>query len=82
MSESSFIVRASVGNLGWVVRYSHEGMGESPVGPRLAKGTRFPTEIGTHFDFKEDAEEACVSWEEWYNKQPYLSKKRKAKYVA
>jgi hypothetical protein len=83
MDDPIFVVRASLGNLGFDVRYlSHTGMGEMPVGPRLAKGTRFPNEIGTHFDFKEDAEIACKSWAEWYNKQPYLGKKRKAKYVA
>tara|TARA_Y100000004_G_scaffold165945_1_gene197221 strand:+ start:2610 stop:2858 length:249 start_codon:yes stop_codon:yes gene_type:complete len=82
MSESSFVVRANVGNLGWVVRFSNHELGETPVGPRLAKGERFPSEIGTHFDFKEDAEVACKRWAEWYCKQPYLKKKRKSKYVA
>ena len=41
--------------MGWIVR-SQGPLGESPVGPRLAKGTRFPNEIGTSFDLKEDAE--------------------------
>lgn len=53
-----------------------------PVGPRLSKGARYPNEIGTNFDIKEDAVIACERWAEWYNKQPYLSKKRKAKYVS
>tara|TARA_B100001093_G_C26629138_1_gene928070 strand:- start:586 stop:834 length:249 start_codon:yes stop_codon:yes gene_type:complete len=82
MNSPTFVVRPNFGNLGWVVRFSHDDMGEAPVGPRLAKGTRYPNEIGTHFDFKEDAESACKSWAEWYNSQPYLSKKRKAKYIA
>jgi hypothetical protein len=78
----NFVVRGDLGSLGWVVRFSHESMGEMPVGPRLAKGTRFPNEIGTHFEIKEDAKIACDRWSEWYHKQPYLSKKRKSKYVA
>jgi hypothetical protein len=78
---SSFVVRGDLRSLGWVVKFSNL-IGEVPVGPRLAKGTAFPTEIGTHFEIKKDAEIACKSWDEWYHKQPYLSKKRKAKYVA
>ena len=82
MNQPCFVVRPAVRNLGWEVRFFNEELGESPVGPRLAKGTRYPNEIGTHFDFKEDAEIASRSWTDWYNKQPYLSKKLKAKYIA
>ncbi len=78
----NFVVRGDLRSLGWVVKFSHEAMGEMPVGPRLAKGTRFPNEIGINFEVKKDAEIACKRWDEWYNKQPYLSKKRKAKYVS
>lgn len=78
----SFVVRGDPNNFGWQVRYSHQGMGEMPVGPRLAKGTRYPNEIGVLFEDKGDAERAAQQWETWYISQPYLSKKRKAKYIA
>ena len=78
----TFVVRRSLRNLGWDVRASHEAMGDMPVGPRLAKGVRYPNEIGTTFENKGDAERAAVSWADWYNNQPYLSKKRKTKYLA
>lgn len=81
-SDVTFVVRPDLGNLGWQVRLSHRTMGDMPVGPRLSKGSRYPNEIGTFFDIKEDAVIACERWGEWYNKQPYLSKKRKAKYVS
>lgn len=81
MSDITFVVRADLGNLGWVVR-SQSILGEGPVGPRLAKGSYFPTEIGTSFEIKEDAEIACKRWHEWYYGQSYLSKKRKNKYLA
>lgn len=84
MSKPTFVVRGDLGNLGWVVKLSHETMGEVPVGPRLAKGTRFPTEIGTSFENKSDALRACEVWDEWYFSQPYVKKapKQKAKYLA
>ncbi|MBL18683.1 MAG: hypothetical protein CMC82_02490 [Flavobacteriaceae bacterium] len=68
--------------MGWEVRLAQESLGEGAVGPRLAKGTRFPNEIGTFFENEEDAKIAACRWAEWYNKQPYLTKKRKAKYIA
>lgn len=80
-SELTFVVRADLGNLGWIVR-SQSLLGEGPVGPRLAKGTRFPNEIGVSFDLKEDAKIAAERWSEWYYSQPYLSKKRPKKYIA
>ena len=80
-SDLTFVVRPDLGNLGWIVR-SQTLLGEGPVGPRLAKGTRFPNEIGVHFDIKQDAENAAKSWSEWYYSQPYLSKKRPKKYIA
>lgn len=84
MSKTTFVVRADLGNLGWLVRLSHETMGEVPVGPRLAKGTRFPNEIGTFFENKSDALRACEVWDEWYFNQPYMKKPKKqtAKYLA
>lgn len=81
MSDITFVVRADLGNLGWVVR-SHGALGEGPVGPRLAKGSYFPNEIGTYFEIKADAETAAKSWHDWYYGQSYLSKKRKNKYLA
>lgn len=81
MSDLSFVVRGDLRNMGWIVRTQSE-LGEGPVGPRLAKGVRFPNEIGTSFENKSDALRACESWKEWYNSQPYLKKKRKTKYVA
>lgn len=80
MSSPSFVVRKE--DIWWVVRLSHEGMGEMPVGPRLAKGTDFPRQIGTSFESQQDAEDAAEKWTEWYMSQPYLKKKRKAKYIA
>ena len=82
MNSPNFVVRPALGNLGGEVRFFHDGMGDMPVGPRLAKGSVYPTEIGTHFDFKGDAEDACKSWAKWYDDQPYLKKKTKAKYLA
>lgn len=77
----TFVVQPDLGNLGWIVR-SQGALGEGSVGPRLAKGTRFPMEIGVNFGNKQDAEKAAHDWHEWYYSQPYLSKKRKNKYLA
>lgn len=81
MNKLTFVVRGDLRNMGWIVR-SQGPLGESPVGPRLAKGTRFPNEIGTSFDIKEDAERAAIQWDKWYHSQPYLKKKQKTKYLA
>lgn len=82
MNSLTFVAKPAIRNMGWEVRIVQESMGEGAVGPRLAKGTRFPNEIGTSFDTEEDAKIAACRWAEWYNKQPYLTKKRKAKYIA
>jgi hypothetical protein len=84
MSKLTFVVRSDLGNLGWIVKASHDEMGEIPVGPRLAKGTRFPNEIGTSFENKSDALRACSSWRDWYENQPYVKKApgKRAKYIA
>jgi hypothetical protein len=81
MNDLTFVVRGNLRNMGWIVR-SQGPLGESPVGPRLAKGTRFPFEIGVDFDSKEDAERAAKEWDKWYYSQPYLKKKRPNKYIA
>ena len=62
---------------------SHE-LGEMPVGPRLAKGTRFPREIGLSFRTKKETEQAAEKWTAWYESQPYVKKggQKKIKYVA
>lgn len=57
-------------------------MGEGAVGPRLAKGTNYPSEFGLTFKTKAEAEQVAANWNDWYYGQPYLSKKRKTKYVA
>lgn len=81
-SDVTFVVRPGLRNMGWQVR-SQTLLGEGAVGPRLAKGTRFPTEIGVDFENKTDALRACESWHDWYYSQPYLRKKQKTlKYVA
>ena len=79
MSSLTFVVRKS--DQGWVIR-SHGVLGDAPVGPRLAKGTPFPSEFGTKFSTKKDADVVCHNWNEWYKKQPYLKKKQKTKYLA
>lgn len=79
MSELAFVVRK--GNKGWVIR-SQTILGESPVGPRLAKGTAFPQEFGLTFADRREAESVAKKWEEWYYGQSYLRKKRKSKYLA
>lgn len=82
MSDLSFVVRGDLFSMGWVVR-THSSMGEGAVGPRLAKGVRFPNEIGTSFENKSDALRASESWNDWYYSQPYNKKARKnMKYVA
>lgn len=82
MSELSFVVRPGLRGMGWTVR-SHGVVGEGAIGPRLAKGTKFPMEIGIDFDIKQDAERAAEQWTEWYYSQPYLKKKQKTmKYIA
>jgi hypothetical protein len=81
MNDLTFVVRGDLRNMGWIVR-SQGPLGEGPVGPRLAKGTRFPLEIGINFDLKQDAEKAAEEWENWYYSQPYLKKKRPNKYIA
>ena len=67
--------------MGWTVKFLGV-LGESPIGPRLAKGGRYPSEIGTSFENKNDALRACEKWNEWYYSQPYLNKKQKTKYLA
>lgn len=81
MNDLTFVVRGDLRDMGWIVR-AQGPLGESPVGPRLAKGTRFPTEIGVSFDLKSDAENAAIAWDKWYYSQPYLKKKRPNKYLA
>ena len=72
---SKFVVREA--ELGWTVRFSHEYMGEGPVGPRLARGTRYPSEIGVNFMEREDADAAALDWGEWYTGQPVLKNKKR-----
>ena len=78
-SDITFVVRES--DAGWVIR-SQSFLGEVPVGPRLAKGTDFPSEFGLRFSTKQEADAVCQKWKEWYFSQPYLKKKRKNKYLA
>ena len=83
MNNLSFVVRGDPDTFEWVVRMSHEAMGEVPVGPRLAKGTEFPRKIGVCFEKKTDALRACELWDEWYFAQPAVKKpKNKMKYLA
>jgi len=80
MSSLSFVVRKS--DEGWVIR-SQSLLGEGPVGPRLAKGTSFPSEFGLKFDTKAEADLVCQKWKDWYHGQPYTKNKQKAlKYIA
>jgi len=79
MSDLNFVVRK--GDKGWVIR-SQNTLGESPVGPRLAKGTNFPSEFGLSFTDKREADAVAKKWSDWYHGQPYLKKKRKNKYLA
>jgi hypothetical protein len=79
MSDLNFVVRK--GDEGWVIRSQTE-LGENPVGPRLAKGTDFPSEFGLKFTDKREADAVAQKWTEWYHGQPYLKKKRKNKYLA
>ena len=79
MSDLNFVVRE--GDKGWVIR-SQNALGESPVGPRLAKGTNFPSEFGLSFTDKREADAVAKKWSDWYHGQPYLKKKRKNKYLA
>ncbi len=83
-NQPSFVVRGDLESMGWVVRLSHESMGEVPIGPRLAKGTEFPRKIGVRFEKKSDALRACEEWSKWYFAQPAVKKPKKqsAKYVA
>lgn len=81
MSDLIFVVRRKTNATGWIIR-SQSILGEKPVGPRLAKGTAFPSEFGLNFKTKVEAEQVAEKWNEWYHGQPYLKKKRKAKYVA
>lgn len=80
MSSITFVVRK--GDKGWVIR-SQGLLGDGPVGPRLAKGTEFPSEFGTKFNTKLEADMVCQKWNDWYHNQPYTKKRQKAlKYVA
>jgi hypothetical protein len=80
MSDLTFVVRRQSDDKGWIIR-SQSVLGESPVGPRLAKGSDYP-EFGQVFKTKEEAEKVAVNWNDWYYGQPYLKKKRKSKYLA
>ena len=79
MSSLAFVVRK--GDEGWVIR-SQNVLGESPIGPRLARGTNLPIEFGTKFNTKKEADMVAEKWSEWYHGQPYLKKKRNNKYLA
>ena len=79
-SDLTFVVRKS--DEGWVIK-SQSLLGEGAVGPRLAKGTSFPSEFGVKFNTKSEADIVCEKWKTWYNKQPYTKKKQKTlKYIA
>jgi hypothetical protein len=79
MNDLAFVVRK--GDKGWVIR-SQTILGEGPVGPRLAKGSNFPSEFGLTFKDKREADAVAEKWEQWYYGQSYLRKKRKSKYLA
>lgn len=81
MNSVTFVVRPKSNDTGWIIR-SHTILGEGPVGPRLAKGSEFPSEFGLTFKTKQEAEQVAERWNNWYHNQPYLKKKRKAKYLA
>jgi hypothetical protein len=79
MNDLTFVVRK--GDKGWVIK-SHRILGDGSVGPRLAKGTNFPSEYGLNFKTKEEADKTAKRWTEWYYGQKYLKKKRQTKYLA
>lgn len=81
MSDLTFVVRRKSDDKGWIIR-SQSVLGESPVGPRLAKGSAFPSEFGLIFNTKLEADMVAEKWSEWYYGQSYLKKKRKSKYLA
>lgn len=81
MSDLTFVVRRKADNAGWIIR-SHSVLGDGPVGPRLAKGSAFPSEFGMEFKTSEEAHVMAEKWNCWYRNQSYLKKKRKSKYLA
>jgi len=81
MNEVTFVVRRKLNGTGWIIR-SQSTLGEGAVGPRLAKGSSFPSEFGITFDDKCEADEVAVKWNDWYGSQKYLIKKRRTKYLA
>jgi len=81
MSDLTFVVRRQSDDKGWIIR-SQGVLGESPVGPRLAKGSAYPSEFGLVFNTKSEADEMAQRWTDWYYGQSYLKKKRKSKYLA
>lgn len=81
MNDLAFVVRQKADGKGWIIR-SQSILGEGPVGPRLAKGSPYPSEFGLSFSTKSEADAVAEKWKEWYYGQKYLQKKRKAKYIA
>jgi len=81
MSDLTFVVRKKSDGNGWIIR-SHNILGEGAVGPRLAKGSAYPSEFGLIFDTMAEAKETADKWTKWYYGQNYLKKKRKSKYLA
>ena len=81
MSDLTFVVRQKTNGTGWIIR-SQSALGEGAVGPRLAKGSAYPSEFGIIFDTIAEAKETAEEWTKWYYGQPYLKKKRKSKYLA
>lgn len=81
MSDLTFVVRKKSDGNGWIIR-SHSILGEGSVGPRLAKGSAYPSEFGLIFDTMAEAKETAQKWTDWYYGQNYLKKKRKSKYLA
>lgn len=81
MSDLTFVVREKSDGKGWIIR-SQSLLGEGSVGPRLAKGSAYPSEFGLTFNTMAEAKEVAQRWTEWYYGQSYLKKKRNPKYIA
>lgn len=80
MTDLTFVAREKSGGTGWIIR-SQGLLGEGAVGPRLAKGGEYPN-YECEFNTLEEAQKVAKKWNDWYNGQSYLKKKRKTKYLA
>jgi hypothetical protein len=62
---------------GWTIRLQTRVLGDVPIGPRLARGTGFPS-IPTKAETRMEAEALAARWNHWLDEnKPVPARKRR-----